>query len=108
MKKYIGCDANARYSVFASIGKDRCWDSPVRVEHNELEMERFLKQLPAGSGVAIETSGNWHWRFARWKKQVWNRSWRMPWKRRSACRGGTRPTICCQGPGVDAAQRLSI
>lgn len=61
MKKYIGCDAHARYSIFASVGEDGHWDAPVRVEHQALEMERFLKQLPAGSPVAIETSGNWYW-----------------------------------------------
>ena len=61
MKKYIGCDAHARYSVFASLRDDGSWDPLVRVEHNEFEMERFLHQLPAGSPVAIETSGNWYW-----------------------------------------------
>jgi transposase len=61
VKKYIGCDAHARYSIFVSLREDGQWDAPVRVEHNELEMERFLKRLPAGSPVAIETSGNWYW-----------------------------------------------
>lgn len=61
MKKYIGCDAHARYSIFASLGEDGHWDPPVRVEHNELEMERFLKQLPPGTPVALESSGNWYW-----------------------------------------------
>jgi transposase len=61
MKKYIGCDAHARYSIFASVREDGRWDPPVRVEHNELEMERFLKQLPTGSPVALESSGNWYW-----------------------------------------------
>lgn len=61
MKKYIGCDAHARYSIFASVGEDGRWDAPVRVEHNELEMERYLKQLPAGTPVALESSGNWYW-----------------------------------------------
>lgn len=61
MRKYIGCDAHARYSIFASLREDGRWDPLVRVEHNELEMERFLKQLPAGSPVALESSGNWYW-----------------------------------------------
>jgi transposase len=61
VKKYIGCDAHARYSIFASLREDGQWDPPVRVEHDRLEMERFLKQLPAGSPVAIESSGNWYW-----------------------------------------------
>lgn len=61
MKKYIGCDAHARYSIFASLQEDGHWDPLVRVEHNELEMERFLQQLPRGSAVALESSGNWYW-----------------------------------------------
>lgn len=61
MKKYIGCDAHARYSIFAILRDGGGWDAPVRVEHNELEMERFLQQLPPGSPVALESSGNWYW-----------------------------------------------
>jgi transposase len=61
MRKYIGCDAQARYSIFASVREDGRWDPLVRVEPNELERERFLKQLPAGSPVALESSGNWYW-----------------------------------------------
>lgn len=49
MKKYIGCDAHARYSIFASLREGGGWDPPVRVEHKEGEMERFLRGLPAGS-----------------------------------------------------------
>jgi hypothetical protein len=42
-------------------GKTSTWDALVRVEHTELEMERFLQHLPAGSPVALESSGNWYW-----------------------------------------------
>jgi hypothetical protein len=42
-------------------GKTGIWDPVVRVEHNELEMERYLEQLPAGTPVALESSGNWYW-----------------------------------------------
>ena len=61
MKKYIGCDAHARYSIFVRVRDDGKWDAPVRVEHNEGDMERFLKHLPPGSPVALESSGNWYW-----------------------------------------------
>jgi transposase len=61
MKKYIGCDAHARYSMMAVLNEDGRWEPPVRVEHNDLEMERYLKQLPAGTPVALESSGNWYW-----------------------------------------------
>jgi hypothetical protein len=42
------------------VREDGKWDPPVRVEHNELEMEQYLKQLPAGTPVALESSGNWY------------------------------------------------
>ena len=61
MKQYIGCDAHARYSVFVSMDENGRADKPVRVEHDELEMERFLRTLPTGSPVALESSGNWYW-----------------------------------------------
>jgi len=61
MKKYIGCDAHARYSIFVSMDERGKAGPPVRVEHDELEMCRFLSTLPAGSPVALETSGNWYW-----------------------------------------------
>jgi len=61
MKQYIGCDAHARYSIFVSIDEKGRASSPVRVEHDELEVRRFLSSLPAGSAVALESSGNWYW-----------------------------------------------
>ncbi len=61
MKKYIGCDAHARYSIFVSIDEHGRVSAPVRVEHDEVEMRRFLSNLPAGSPVALESSGNWYW-----------------------------------------------
>lgn len=61
MKQYIGCDAHARYSIFVSMDETGRVDRPVRVEHDELEMRRFLSTLPTGSPVAVESSGNWYW-----------------------------------------------
>jgi transposase len=61
MKQYIGCDAHARYSIFVSMDEAGKAAAPVRVEHDELEMRRFLGRLPAGSPVALESSGNWYW-----------------------------------------------
>lgn len=61
MTKYIGCDAHARYSIFVSMDEQGKAGPPVRVEHDGLEMARFLSTLPAGSPVALETSGNWYW-----------------------------------------------
>ncbi len=61
MKQYIGCDAHARYSIFVSMDENGKSSAPVRVEHDELEMRRFLGSLSPGSPVALETSGNWYW-----------------------------------------------
>jgi transposase len=61
MKKYIGCDAHARYSIFVVMEENGNCAPPVRVEHDEGEMRRYLATLPAGSPVALETSGNWYW-----------------------------------------------
>lgn len=76
MRKYIGCDAHARYSIFASLREDGAWDPLVRVEHNELEMERFLKQVPAGSPVA-----------SRWKARGIGTGWCGPWRKQGWSRG---------------------
>lgn len=61
MKQYIGCDAHARYSIFVSMDENGKTSAPTRVEHDELEMRHFLGRLPAGSPVALESSGNWYW-----------------------------------------------
>ena len=61
MKQYIGCDAHARYSIFVTMDESGKASSPIRVEHDELEIRRFLAGLPAGSPVALESSGNWYW-----------------------------------------------
>jgi transposase len=61
VKKYIGCDAHARYSIFVTMDENGRTEAPVRVEHDELEMRRYLGSLPAGSAVAIESTGNWYW-----------------------------------------------
>lgn len=62
IKQYIGCDAHARYSIFVSMDESGKARAPIRVEHDELEKRRFLAAgLPAGSAVALETSGNWYW-----------------------------------------------
>ena len=61
MKKYIGCDAHARYSIFVTMDESGRTEAPVRVEHDELEMRRYLGSLPNGAAVAIESTGNWYW-----------------------------------------------
>lgn len=61
MTQYIGCDAHLKYSVFRIAEENGQVGPSIRVEHKKGELERFLQALPAGSPVAIETTGNWGW-----------------------------------------------
>lgn len=61
MKKYIGCDAHQKYSVFVTMNERGEASVPVRVEHGKGELSKFLKTLPEGSPVAVEASGGWYW-----------------------------------------------
>lgn len=61
MTQFVGCDAHLKYSVF------RIWNDPgglgpeIRVTHADGELERFLRSLPPGSPVALETTGFYGW-----------------------------------------------
>jgi len=61
MKQYIGCDTHLRYSVFRILSEDGVMGAAMRVEHSGGELERFLAQLPAGSPVALESTGSYGW-----------------------------------------------
>lgn len=61
MEQYIGCDAHKRYSVFRSCGSGGGLGQPVRVAHDAEVMGAYLRTLPRGSGIAVETVGNWYW-----------------------------------------------
>jgi transposase len=61
MVYYIGCDVHKKYSVFSAVdevGKKR---PARRVEHDLGSFRTFLEGLPAGSPIAVETTGNWYW-----------------------------------------------
>ncbi len=60
MKHYIGCDAHKKYSVF-DISESNKETPVVRVNHNKEEYRGFLKMLPDGSEIAVETIGSWYW-----------------------------------------------
>jgi transposase len=61
MEQFIGCDAHKKFSVFASINEKGEYGRTIRVGH-DLEMFReYLKELPAGSKIALETSGCYYW-----------------------------------------------
>jgi len=61
MKKFFGCDAHKRYSVFASMNEAGQKGASIRVENNRSLFCRFLSKLPPGSSIALETVGNWYW-----------------------------------------------
>jgi len=61
MKYYIGCDAHKKYSVFVMRDERNKVSQPVRVEHEKEIYRRYLETLPAGSPIAVETTGNWYW-----------------------------------------------
>jgi transposase len=61
MKHYIGCDVHKKYSVFATLDERGDRSQPVRVDHERDTFRHFLGTLPAGSPIAVETTGNWYW-----------------------------------------------
>lgn len=61
MKQFIGCDAHKKFSVFASIDEKGEYGPTHRVGHDREVFRRFLAGLPAGSEIALETSGCYYW-----------------------------------------------
>jgi transposase len=61
MKQCIGCDAHKKYSVFAEVGENGERNGVIRVDHNDGCLTRYLKTLPEGSDIAVETTGSWYW-----------------------------------------------
>jgi transposase len=61
MEQYIGCDTHQRYSVFVTMDEKGKVSTPVRVEHDRMELRKYLKTLPAGAPVAVEAGGSWYW-----------------------------------------------
>ncbi len=61
MQQFIGCDVHKKYSVFVSMDETGKAGRAVRVAHGNGELERYLKSLPAGAPVAVETTGHWYW-----------------------------------------------
>lgn len=61
MKKYIGCDSHARYSVFVGVDEKGKVGDAVRVEHGSRELRDYLSSLEKGTPVAVEASGGWYW-----------------------------------------------
>ena len=61
MKQYIGCDGHKQYSVFVAVDEEGRASPPKRVEHEGTNFQDFLRGLPPGSPIALETSGHWYW-----------------------------------------------
>lgn len=61
MKKYIGCDSHARYSVFVSVDETGKASAPVRVDHQSRDLRDYLAKIDKGTPVAVEASGGWYW-----------------------------------------------
>ena len=61
MEQFIGCDAHKKFSIFASIDEKGEYGRSIRVEHAREVFRAFLKDLPAGSKIALETSGCYYW-----------------------------------------------
>jgi len=61
MRHYIGCDAHKKYSVFGGISEAGEIIPMQRVEHDRETYRSFLKGLPQGSQIAVESVGNWYW-----------------------------------------------
>lgn len=61
MKKFYGCDAHKKYSVFAFMDEEGNHGPFLRVENNRDQFSFFLETLPPGSPIAVETVGNWYW-----------------------------------------------
>lgn len=61
MEHYTGCDAHKKYSVFTTIDETGKFGPARRVEHGREGYRLFLETLPAGSPIAVESTGNWYW-----------------------------------------------
>lgn len=61
MKQFIGCDAHKKFSVFASIDETGVYGRTTRIGHEREVFRKYLRELPAGSEIALETSGCYYW-----------------------------------------------
>jgi transposase len=61
MKQYIGCDGHKQYSVFVAVDELGRVSPAQRVRHERNEFRDYVRELPPGSPIALETSGHWYW-----------------------------------------------
>lgn len=85
MQQFIECDAHKRFSVFVAVDERGRATRPIRVEHNQRHCAEFLKQLPAKSGIAIESTGHWYWLATLLRNGTLPESWIPPGPLRDPC-----------------------
>jgi len=61
MEQFIGCDAHKKFSVFIAMNERGEYGRAIRVSHDRELFREFLAELPAGSQIALETSGSYYW-----------------------------------------------
>src|SRR6266851_842648 len=61
MEQFIGCDAHKKFSVFAAINEEGEYGTTLRISHDLETFRAFMKELPPGSKIALETSGCYYW-----------------------------------------------
>jgi transposase len=61
MTYYIGWDQHKQYSIFRVMNEKGDLTESKKVNHEGEMVENTLKQLPTGSEVAVEATGNWYW-----------------------------------------------
>ena len=61
MEQFIGCDAHKKFSLFIAMNEEGNYGKPIRIAHDRERMREFLEALPAGSKIALETSGSYYW-----------------------------------------------
>ena len=61
MEQFIGCDAHKKFSLFIAMNEEGEYGKAIRVGHQRERMRAFLEELPAGSQIALETSGSYYW-----------------------------------------------
>jgi transposase len=61
MEQFIGCDAHKKFSLFIAMNERGEYGRALRVSHDRERFRAFLAELPAGSHIALETSGSYYW-----------------------------------------------
>ena len=61
MEQFIGCDAHKKFSLFVTMNEHGEYGRAIRIGQDREVFRAFLKDLPPGSQIALETSGSYYW-----------------------------------------------